>query len=218
MKNDSVALIRQWNNKLIKIISIALCESSNKWKWMNEKIFLSSSTLRCLKLVTWHPANPWAATIIEIFSLISLAFSCWQFVDLSSIQSSFVHSFRQRPGVKLLNGNSFSFFFYFDTFRESRNEHNGCWNRGLTTRTKRCRLTRNWPEGAPKSFNFTTVNRCVETTASCLCTKGPQNLRNKKESQRDSRWLKHDRSKGYNVSYDSDLLFNILPFSLALLT
>lgn len=137
----------------------------------------------------------------------------------SHFYSIFVRSFQQSPGVKLLNVNSFLFFlFHFDSFRNSRNKQNGCWNRGLTTRTKWCWLSRYWPQGAPKSFNITTVDRCVKTTASCLCSKGPQNLWNEEESQRDSWWLKHDRTKGYNVSYDFDSSFNVLPFPLALLT
>lgn len=88
----------------------------------------------------------------------------------------------------------------------------GCWSRGPSARTSRRRFTRNWPQGAPKSFNLTAVDGCNATTAGCLRAKSPQNLWLEEKSQRDPWRIEHDRRQRCNVSRNSALLCPCNPF------
>lgn len=114
---------------------------------------------------------------------------CWQLLDLilSEFQST-------RTNVKLI-------------FQKHLQTHtkDGCWSRGPSARTSRRRFTRNWPQGAPESFNLTAVNGCNATTAGCLRAKSPQNLWLQEKSQRDPWRIEHDRRQRCNVSRNSAL-------------
>lgn len=111
----------------------------------------------------------------------------WQLLDL--ISSEFES---QSTSVKLILSKPFQ-----------THTKDGRWSRGPSARTSRRWFTRNWHQGAPKSFNLTAVNGCNATTAGCLRAKSPQNLWLQEKSQRDPWRIEHDRRQRCNVSHNS---------------